>query len=145
MKRPYIVTCKNSSEELELIKAKWDIVPIEELPLAFLHEMDDHELEKFRDFDISDTISLIIIDHLWINRFIEEMTKFGYIIEVYDANDDLINDKIDFKGAPEFLKEEIREYYFNTFDFNDVLDKVNNNDNRFESLNDIDRKILDNP
>lgn len=145
MKRPYIVTCRNSNEELEHIKAKWDVVPIEELPLAFLHEIDGHELDKFRDFDINDTVSLIIIDHLWINRFINEMTKFGYIIDVYDANDDLINDNIDFTGAPEFLKKEIKEYYFNTFDFDDVLDKMNNHGNSMDSLNDIDKRILDNP
>lgn len=144
MKRPYIVICKNSEEELAILEAKLDSVPIETLPLAFLHEIDDDELEKFRSFDITDFISLVVIDHLWVNRFVNEMTKFGYIIDIQDANDDLINDKIDFKGAPEFLKDEIKEYYFNTFDFDDILDKMNNL-NGLDSLNDIDRKILDNP
>ena len=141
MKRLYIIKCNNSKEELDLLETKKETS--ETYPLSFIYEdlESDNGLDRFRGFDINDIYSVIVIDDLLINQFIQEMSDFGYKFDLYDGNNDLLNDKLNLNNTPDYFKEEIKEYYFKMFDCDDILDKINN---KIE-LNDIDKLILKNP
>jgi hypothetical protein len=70
----------------------------------------------------------------------ETLIDFGYNLTVEDATEKLLFDQINFKNITDDVKEEINKYYIKTYDFNDVLDKINTVG--IEKLNELDKSIL---
>ncbi len=141
MKRLYIIKNNNTLQELEALEAKKNTTNT--YPLSFIYEdCEGHGGDRYCSFDINDDYSVIIIIDLFINQFISNMRNFGYKFDIYDGNNDLLNDKINLGSVPDYLKEEIKEYYYNIFNSDDILDKLNKIG--FDNLNESDKLILKN-
>jgi hypothetical protein len=136
MKKPYILTAHNKLEELIRLEAEALI----NNPLRFLDDNNSEISNNKTFFELSVESLFIIIDESMIDVIKETLIDFGYNLTVEDATEKLLFDQINFKNITDDVKEEINKYYIKTYDFNDVLDKINTVG--IEKLNELDKSIL---
>jgi hypothetical protein len=136
MKKPYILTAHNKLEELIRLEAEALI----NNPLRFLDDNNGDISNNKTFFELSVESLFIIIDESMIDVIKETLIDFGYNLTIEDATEKLLFDQINFKNITDDVKEEINKYYIKTYDFNDILDKINIVG--IEKLNELDKSIL---
>lgn len=138
MKKPYIFIKYNPITELEKLDAKSKL----ENPLEFLEyiRINGDWANDAPAFDLSPRLEFIISDDTLINRITDVLIDFGFILTIIDATEALLLGRINLSKAPEKIIEEINKFYIETFNGDDILDKINVKG--FESLTEIDKYIL---
>ena len=145
MEKPYIITVHNSEEEFKALKAKFKV----ENPLAFLDDIivgltesgNGKIASNVVTFEIAPNIDFTIYDESVIDKVKVALTDFGFIITIKDATIDLLHNKIDYSKASEFTRYCIDEYYLNTFDSDDIFDKMNSLGG-LDQLTEVDKSII---
>ena len=123
MKRPYIITAHNSETEYNKLKAEADLND----PLEFLGDIKLHTGEWADEivcFDISAQSEFAIIDDSVIGKINTALIDFGFNVNISDVSQDLLYNKIDLTNAPVEVLSKITKYYVETYEIDDVLEKI---------------------
>lgn len=138
MKKPYIITKFNSIDVLDFLEAKSKF----DKPLAFLEiiNINGDWASNAPSFDLSKSLEFVLIDDTLICDVETALTNYGLNITITDVTEALLFGRIDLTNAPEDIKKEINDFYFNIFNNDDILDKICKIG--IESLTELDKSIL---
>ncbi len=121
MKRIYKITEINSKEEIDKIENF--------IAVGILNN--DSKYAEFKIYSdkiiealllrIDEKTEIFLLDEFMLSRIISISTEIGYKLTIEDITNDLFTGKM---LIPKTIKEQIEDYLLNTYDSDDVLDKM---------------------